>query len=334
MIQGTNPLGRVDDASTGVAEMLTVVGEDLWPKIIWSLVLVLALLVLRRLVLRLADPRLEDNRTRYQWAKWSAYTTFLLSLLFLGWIWLEGTGFRQIGTFLGLVTAGLALALRDLVANLAGWLFIIWRNPFDLGDRIQIAGHAGDVVDLRIFQFTLLEIGNWVDSDQSTGRIIHVPNSALFREPLANYTADFEYLWNEVPILITFESDWRKAKEILERIAADEAGDQSEEAERSMRRASRKLLIFYNKLTPTVYLTVKDSGVLLTVRYLCKPRARRGTSQAIWEAILDAFHAEADIDLAYPTRRVFYNPLEGKEDARAPLPDGWSVGEGGRPPPP
>ncbi len=324
MIQaGTDPLQEAGEAGSTLADLLATFGENLWPKLIWSVVVVLGLLFLRRLMLGVADPRLEDNRARYQWAKWSAYGTFIFSLLFLGWIWLEGTGFRQVGTFLGLVTAGLALALRDLIANLAGWIFILWRHPFDLGDRIQIGGHAGDVVDLRIFQFTLLEIGNWVDADQSTGRIIHVPNSTLFREPLANYTADFEYLWNEVPILITFESDWRKAKQIVERVADEVAGDQSQEAEHSMRRASRKLLIFYNKLTPTVYLTVKDSGVLLTVRYLCKPRARRGTAQQIWESVLEAFGSESDIDLAYPTRRLFYNQLEGKEDARAPAP-GWT----------
>jgi small-conductance mechanosensitive channel len=97
------------------------------------------------------------------------------------------------------------------LANLAGWVFIVWRHPFRVGDRVQIGEHAGDVVDLRIFQFSLMEIRNWVEADQSTGKIIHIPNGIIFTSPLANYTHGFNYLWNEIPITITFESDWEKA---------------------------------------------------------------------------------------------------------------------------
>ena len=224
------------------------------------------------------------------------------------------------GTFLGLLSAGVAIALKDLVADLAGWIFIIWRRPFDLGDRIQIGNHAGDVVDTRIFAFTVMEIGNWVAADQSTGRMIHIPNSRVFSEPLANYTADFPFLWNELPVLVTFESDWRKAKEILQRIADEEAMGTSREAERALRETSRRFLLHYRKLTPVIYTSVQDSGVLLTLRYLIHPRARRGSAEAIWEKVLDAFQAEPTIDFAYPTLRTYLNPIEGKPGTRADLP--------------
>lgn len=300
---------------------------DLGPSVQLNLILSVLVIVLvwglRRLVLRIVEGHLDDVRSRYQWAKSSAYVAFVLAVLGVGPIWLEGLG--SLGTFLGLLTAGLAIALRDLVANLAGWVFILWRRPFELGDRVQIGDSAGDVVDIRIFQFTLLEIGNWVHADQSTGRIIHVPNARLFSDPLANYTAEFEYIWHEVPVLVTFESDWRRAREILSRIVDEKAGGVSEEVERSMKRAARKFMIFYTKFTPTVYLSVEDSGVLLTARFLCKPRTRRGLGQEIWEAVLEAFHQEPEIDLAYPTRRVYHNLLEGKEGLRGRPPD-WLPG--------
>src|SRR5207247_865051 len=95
--------------------------------------------------------------------------------------------------------------------------FILWRRPFEVGDRVQIGPHAGDVIDLGLFQFTLNEIGAWVNADQSTGRIIHVPNGKVFTDPVANYNKGFRYIWNEVPVVVTFESDWRKAKQILGR---------------------------------------------------------------------------------------------------------------------
>lgn len=296
-------------------------GPGLVRNVVLSIVAVVVVVVLRRLLLRFVLQRVDDVRARYRWSKVSSYVAFTLAFVFIVAVWLEGVG--NLGTFLGLLTAGLAIALRDPVTDLAGWVFIKWRQPFDLGDRIQIGDFAGDVVDIRIFQFSLLEIGNWVAADQSTGRIIHVPNALVFREPLANYTAQFEYLWNEAPILVTFESDWRKAKRLIQEIATAQAGDVAEEARLAMRRASRRVLINYATLTPAVYTSVQESGVCLTLRYLCRPRQRRGTSQSIWEAVLDAFAAEDDIELAYPTRRLFVNPLEGKAGARAPLPTAW-----------
>lgn len=302
------------------------IGSSTQYKLLWSVVAVLLLWLLRRVVLRVAYQRLESTRARYQWSKTSSYVTFVVGIVVVSQIWLETL--QQLGTFLGLLSAGLAIALRDVVTNLAGWLFILWRRPFELGDRIQIGSHAGDVVDLRIFQFSLLEIGNWVAADQSTGRVIHVPNSRVFTEPLANFTVEFPYLWHEIPVLLTFESDWRKGKRILEEVVEKVAGELVEEAQRAVRRASRKFLIHYRHVTPIVYTSVEDSGVLLTLRFLCPVRSRRGVSQGIWEAILDAFHGEPDIDFAYPTQRIFHNPTEGKEEARAAL-SAWLPEEDG-----
>ncbi len=147
---------------------------------------------------------------------------------------------------------------------------------------------------------------------------------------MASYTKGFRFIWNEIPVLVTFESNWHKAKEILHRIADQHAASFAEEARQSMAQAARKYMIFYRSLTPIVYTAVEDSGVLLTVRYLCKPRHRRGTAEGIWEAILDAFAAEDDIDFAYPTRRLFYNAVEGKEGARTELPPPFPTIPGSR----
>jgi small-conductance mechanosensitive channel len=252
-------------------------------------------LVIRR---RIADPKLVYRSRR---AILYAYT--LLLMLLIGPIWLKGIA--SLTTFLGLASAGLAVAMHDTIANIAGWFFIIWRKPFKVGDRIQIGETAGDVIDIRFFQFSIVEIGNWVDSDQSTGRIVHVPNSKVLRESLANYHIGFEYIWNEIPILITFESDWKKAKGLLETIANNNVKHLSEGAQEQISRAAEKYLISYDALTPTIYTTVKDSGVLLTVRYLVNPRQRRLTEQQIWEATLDAFAKVDDIELAYPTTRFY-----------------------------
>jgi len=317
-----NRLSQMVHSFVGIAPGLQV-------KVLLSVVAVASLWLVRRLVLRVASRRIDDPRARYQWSKSSGYAAFLLAVLLLGQIWLEAV--KNLGTFLGLLSAGLAIALRDLVANTAGWAFILLRHPFTVGDRIQVGEHRGDVVDIRLFQFTLLEIGGWVDADQSTGRVIHVPNAKIFSESLANYTAEFPYIWHELPVLVTFESDWRRAKQILLRVVQEEAGSVVEEAKAAVHRASRKFLIFYRLLTPTVYTSVEDSGVLLTMRFICPVRERRGLSERIWEAVLAAFADEDRIDFAYPTQRLYANLLEGKPGARAELPFSRSPGGSSEP---
>ncbi len=276
-----------------------------------SIIVLLLLVILRKLMLKLVWKGAEGYRIRYQWRKGTSYATFFLAVLLLGRIWFEE--FASVATFLGLLTAGLAIALKDLLVNLAGWLFIVWRRPFEVGDRIQVGEHAGDVIDLRIFQFTLMEIGTWVHADQNTGRIVHVPNGLVFTMPVLNYSRGwFDYIWNEIPILVTFESNWERAKEHLERIAASRAELLTDSARKKMDAASEKYMIITPNLDPVVYTSVEESGVLLTIRYLCEPHRRRESTQMIWEDVLRAFKQCDDIDFAYPTQRFYHNPVEGK----------------------
>ncbi len=285
-------------------------------KLIASIAIILGMAIVRWVILFFVARRWEDVRIRYRWKKTSLYLAFIVTVIIIGRLWLEGVG--SLVTYFGILSAGLAIALKELVANFAGWAFIIWRRPFEVGDRVQIGDVAGDVIDLRIFQFTLLEIGNWVEADQSTGRVVHVNNGRIFTDNLANFSKGFQHIWNEVPVLITFESNWRKAKQILLDIANRHGEEMSQAAAERLRQAARKFMIFYTKLTPTVYTSVRDCGVLLTLRYLCDPRKRRATEQAVWEDILESF-AEADnIDFAYPTQRFYDNVVEGKPGARAP----------------
>lgn len=283
-------------------------------KIFASLVIGLILWILYSLIIKIVWRRTENVRIRYSWRKTSGYVVIILGVFLIGRLWFKG--FQSIATYLGLLSAGLAIALKDLVSNFAGWLFIISRRPFSVGDRIQIGNYAGDVIDTRVFQFTLLEIGNWVNADQSTGRIIHIPNGMVLSEVMANYSKGFQYIWNEIPVLITFESNWKKAKKILQKIADKDAEPLSKAAEKRVKEASKKFMILYSRLTPIVYTGVKDSGVLLTIRYLCEPQRRRDSEQAIWEDILKEFAQEKDIDFAYPTQRFYDHRLESERGAK------------------
>lgn len=283
---------------------------ELEAKLLSTLLTLVGLWLLHRIALALVYRRVTDPWSRYRWRKAITYVALGLGLLLIGRTWIVGV--EALATFFGLLSAGLAIALRDPVINLVGWVFVVWRRPFQVGDRVEIGGHKGDVIDIRLQQFTLNEIGNWVDADQSSGRIIHIPNGRVFTEPLANYDRGFRYIWNEVPVLVSFESNWKKAKEILTTIALNHAEHLTAQAEQDLLTASRQYLINYTKLTPIVYTSVVDSGVRLTIRYLIEPRRRRGTEHAIWEDILTEFAQCPDIDLAYHTVRSFKATDEGK----------------------
>lgn len=292
---------------------------EIQTKILISIIVIIILWFLRKLVLRIVYRKTEKPDVLYQWRKISAYVTSVIAVLIIGRIWFKG--FESISTFIGLLSAGVAIALKDLLVSFVGWAFILWRKPFSIGDRIQLGDCAGDVIDIRIFQFTLMEIGNWVDAEQSTGRIIHVPNGYIFTQVLANYSKGFQYIWNEIPVLVTFESDWEKAEKILQKIANIHAKHLSASAEKKVSEASRKFMIYYSTLTPIVYTSVKDCGVLLTIRYLCKPRERRSTEEAIWKDILREFAKYDDIDFAYPTQRFYNNIVEGRTGTKPPTSD-------------
>lgn len=291
--------------------------SDVVSNLIKTLIAIIGFIILNKIISRIIIKKTDDVFLRYRWRKTQDYITFFFGFLVILSIWIEE--FKSIATFLGLLSAGIAIALKDPLTNLAGWLFILWRKPFDVGDRIQLGEHAGDVIDLRIFQFTIIEIGNWVDADQSTGRMLHIPNAKIFTEVLANYTSGFNYIWHEIGVMVTFESNWQKAKEILLQIIKEHSEHISIGAEAKIKEASKKYMIFYKNLTPIVYTSVKASGVMLTMRFLCDPRQRRGYEQTIWELVLKEFARCTDISYAYPTQRFYNNMTEGKSGTRPPV---------------
>jgi len=279
-------------------------------KIIASLMAVIIFFIIRRLIQKYAVNNIKDIKIRYRTRQILSYTTFTLSAIIIGQIWFKGI--QSITTYLGLLSAGIAIALKDPLVNLIGWQYILWRRPFDVGDRIEIGQKSGDVIDITPFNFTMMEIGNWVNADESTGRIIHVPNGHVFMQHLANYGKGFKYIWNEISVLVTFESDWKHAKSILEDIAKKRAAHLSKPAERKVVEASNKFMITDQRLDPKVFTKIVNSGVELTIRYLCTPLRRRRSEQNMWEDILTKFAKYDQIDFAYPTIRRFMNAEEGK----------------------
>lgn len=317
----------IEPVATWIADTLGA-EVDLVRKLVGTLAVVAGYVVARRLVLRFLGRRFEDGTTRYRFNKATQLVFLVVAFALLFRVWFQGAS--GIGTWLGLASAGLAFALREPLEGLAGWVYFVTRRPFRVGDRIQIGEHAGDVVDVHLFSFTLAEIGKWVDADQSTGRLLHVPNGWMFKHPIAHYDGGSPYIWNEIAVSITYESDWRAAKRALEAILDEHAekvdGDDGD-------RGTEMLGVDFTRMTPGVWVSNVPEGIRLSMRYACRPRVRRVSTSHMWEAILDAFAALSGVAFAYPTQRFFEHAIEGKPALRGAADPGTSTTERAGAPP-
>lgn len=158
-------------------------------RVLYSLVIFIVIWIIRKIIQRLIQRTDEPLIKKYRLNKIATYASYLLILLLLSRVWISQSG--SMATYFGILSAGVALALKDPIVNIAGWFYLTFWRPIDVGQRIEISGSKGDVIHIGFFNFTINEIGNWVESEQSTGRIIQIPNAKIFTEQQAIYTKGF-----------------------------------------------------------------------------------------------------------------------------------------------
>lgn len=285
--------------------------SDPWASnLLWSAVTLVVVWVVIMAAVHVLNRTLQNQRVRHKSRKFLYYLGTIASIIALLSLW-SGAG-SQIALVLSVVGAALAFALQQPLVSLAGWLYVVVSRPYDVGDRIEIGGFAGDVIDIRLFKTVLLETyaeGRGAGT-QSTGRVLDLPNSTLFSETLVNITRGFEYVWNEYAILLTFESNWEKGQKLLQEVLDRETVAFEPPMRSQVERMSRSYMIHYENLTPMVYVVIRDSGVELGLRYLTPARQRRTIRDKISRQILEIFEREPDLEFAYPTWRIFRREIE------------------------
>lgn len=220
-------------------------------------------------------------------------------------------------TFFGLLGAGLAIALREPLLSIAGRLAIFAGHMYTAGDRIEIHKLSGDVIDVGFFYTRMMEIGNWVGGDQYSGRIIQFANAEIFGTPVFNYTRNFSYIWDEIKIPITYESNLTAMTEILKGVGGDYSKEFLQGAEAQMRQMQRVFLVQQFELEPSVYVKITDNWIELTLRYLVDPKRRRNASTFIFTEVFRQMLEHDDIKIASSTMDLSVH----SEDER-PLPTG------------
>ena len=265
------------------------------------LALILAILLLSHYLKKVPYKFTNEGKNLYYFRKLISFTSALLIAVIVG---LNFVGdFGSLTAVLGLAGAGLAIALQDPIVSLVGWFLIAGRFGISVGDRVEINEVKGDVIDIGLLRVAVLEVGNWVGAEQSTGRVVFFPNSFIFKSHYFNYSTGNSFIWDEIRITVTYESDWKRAREIIEEVALRISQSFIEAARHNQKQIERQFHINLGTLTPCVYVSIADSGVDLLLRYLTGIRQRRSTQDQICQEILEAFENAKNIDLAYPTRR-------------------------------
>lgn len=220
----------------------------------------------------------------------------IISFILVFFIW--GEKISGLITIISFVSAGLTIAIREIIFNFFAGIYINWNKPFEIEDRIEIDDVKGDVISMHPLGFEILEIGNRVYGEQSTGRIIHVPNSYIFTKTLKNYTKVFKYIWDEIKIDVTLHSDIKKTKEVIYEILFDNETlrEIPKKMEDAVDEAILEYRIYYNNLDPIIYMKIEKDHIELYLRYLVHPKKARNVQEEINTRILEEYR-KGNIDL-------------------------------------
>ncbi|MGB2980469.1 MAG: mechanosensitive ion channel family protein [Candidatus Zixiibacteriota bacterium] len=289
-------------------------------KIIFATVGVLLISVAIRFLQRSLSRYIKDTDTRYRARKFLAFLGYLLAIVFLAAVFSKRLGGLHIA--FGIIGAGVAFALQEVIASIAGFVAISFGHFYKTGDRIQLAGTRGDVIDIGILRTTLMECGEWVDGDLYNGRIVRIANSFVFKEPVFNYSADFPFLWDEATLPVKYGSDQPLVREILQRVLDETVGDYAAWAKETWKEMVKKYRIEDERVEPMVTLTANENWMEFTVRYVVDYKKRRSTKDRLFTRFLEEFDktegrvavASTSTDISLVQTPQFDVRLSGKTD--------------------
>lgn len=247
------------------------------------------ILVLSWLIRSGLNRTITDNTLRYRVKKTIRLVSVVLVLLIVI-LFFTGKG-QYVSLVIGLASAGLAFALQEVILSVAGWISIFSSKIYKTGDRIELNGVRGDVIDISITRTTLMEIGGWSNSDNYSGRIVQISNSFVFKGPVSNYSTDFPFVWDEIVLPIAYGSDLAKARSIVQDIASGHLMEYAAYAHTHWKQMLSKYYIENANVEPTLSVKLTDNWIELTLRYVVDYKKRRSSKTDLFTAIHEAIRA-------------------------------------------
>jgi small-conductance mechanosensitive channel len=228
-----------------------------------------------------------DNSTRYRVKKIIRLISYGL-IIFLMIIMFTGN-VQYFTVSIGLISAGVAFALQEVILSVAGWFAIFGSNIYKPGDRIEMNGIKGDVIDIGITKTTLMEIGVWVKSDNYSGRIVQLSNAFVLKGAVHNYSTDFPFVWDEIDLPIKYGSDIHLANSIINKITNESLLNYAKFAKDHWKKMVNKYLIEDATIEPTITLKLTDNWIEFNLRYIVDYKKRRITKNELFIKILNEF---------------------------------------------
>lgn len=228
--------------------------------------------------------KISDNQNRYRAGKIGSFAGYLLTFILI--LIIFSSKLSGLSTAFGVAGAGVAFALQEVIASFAGWLAIMFGSFFRTGDRVQLGGIKGDVMDIGVLRTTIMEVGEWVDGDLYNGRIVMIANSYVFKEPVFNYSGDFPFLWDEIKVPVQYGSDYELTTRILKEVGKEIVGDLSDESHANWRHLQRTYRLEDAQTEPMVSVIANDNWVEFTLRYVVPFKRRRATKTDLFMSIL------------------------------------------------
>jgi small-conductance mechanosensitive channel len=269
---------------------------------------ILIIIVLVRFLKRYLFRYIKDADNRYRARKFVTFIGYITGIIVVATIFSDKLGGLTVA--LGVAGAGIAFALQEVIASVAGWLAVSAGNFYKIGDRIQLGGIMGDVIDIGILRTTLMECRQWVNGDQYNGRIVRVANSFVFKEPVFNYSGDFHFLWDEIVVPVKYGSDYKLARDMFKRIAEEVTGEYTSAARDAWKEMVNKYLIEDATVDPMIFLIANDNWMEFTVRYVVDYKKRRITKDLLFTRILEEIDkTDSRVSIASTTLQIVDTPV-------------------------
>jgi len=289
-----------------LADNLSLLKARYLQRIVGPAMLIIVLVTGYNLISRIALPRFYSKNALFVSRRLGKYILFFLIAMVLFSFFMEDL--RAIATVLGLVGAAIVIALQDLCSSFAGWFVIVASGKIKVGDRVEIDGQKGDIIDIQILRITIAEIDNWLDSDEHTGRILIIPNSFIFKSHVFNYSHIHRYIWDKIDITVTYETPIKKAYETLKAALTEETALQFAEANKGENRIENQYGIKGALNEPRIDMNLADSGVCFRLLYATNYDGRAALRSRIMSRVAEDFAKDKALDFAYPTRRQVVIP--------------------------
>src|SRR5271154_5238717 len=222
---------------------------------------------------------------RYKVRKFVVFSGYVATLLFLAILFEDRLG--RLSFAIGVAGAGVAVALQDVLASIAGAFSIGFSKLYDVGDRVQIGETRGDVIDIGLLRTTLMEVGSWVGRDLYSGRIVRIPNNAVLKGSVFNYSQGFRFIWDQIKVVFTITSDATLARATLLRVANDVIGEYLVEAQNSWNAVSDDYRSENPPIEPVVALAVNAAALEFTVNYVVDYTKRTEMQDRLFTKIVD-----------------------------------------------